>query len=453
VTSEHSAAVTAPVAGEEKAKKGTFASDSLILLASQISNNSGYFVAVLILARGLGPTGRGTIAFITVTALMTGKLSKLGLSQTTAVFAAQRPAERRELLSNLLLFSAVTAACGGALVAAALLVTDAAPAGVGDAQLALIVAGAVAASLWDESFLLGCGRLRQLSVRTATGGWIYALLLGLVWSIHGLTVGSAAVAWVLGQAMVAALLHWAPLREFGLVRPSPGLLRRSVRFGLRAWPGTVSSVLNVRFDQILMGLISTEAALGIYAVAVNASELLLYLPTVIAMTLLPRIAREDPAAGVERALPAFRAAVLFGAVSIAVAAAVGPLLLPLIFGDAFQPSVSPFLLMLPAVIGYSAMSIFTNALLASSSPGLSSLGPIVSLAVGTALDFALIPAHGASGAAVATTVAFAAAGVTSLLLYRRQAGFAWGSLVPGRSDVGTLWHLSGVLLRTALRRG
>jgi O-antigen/teichoic acid export membrane protein len=392
------------------------------------------------------------MAFITVTAFMTAKLSKVGLSQTTTVFAAQRPAERPQLLSNLLLFSALTGAVGGGLVVAVLLVTNAAPAGVGNGELALIAVGAVAASLWDESFLLGCGQLRQLSVRSAMGGWIYALLLGLIWVAGDLTVVSAAVAWVIGQLTVATLLHWGPLRSFGLVRPRVDLLRRSIGFGLRAWPGTLSAVLNVRFDQILMALLSTEAALGIYAVAVNASEILLYLPTVIAMTLLPRLAREDAVSRAERALPAFRAAVLLGVATTAVAAAAGPLLLPLVFGDAFRPSVSPFLLLLPGVIGYSAMSVFINALLASRAPGLSSMGPIVSLATGVALDLVLIPAHGASGAAAAATLAFLAGGVTAMLLYRQQAKFAWRSLVPNRSDVGTLWHVGGVVLRGALRR-
>ena len=42
--------------------------------------------------------------------------------------------------------------------------------------------------------------------------------------------------------------------------------------------GSLSRFLNFRVDQILMGFLASEAALGIYAVAVNASEVLLYLP-------------------------------------------------------------------------------------------------------------------------------------------------------------------------------
>ena len=47
-----------------------------------------------------------------------------------------------------------------------------------------------------------------------------------------------------------------------------GVLRESVQFGVRAWIGSLTHLLNARTDQI----ISTEATLGICAVAVNSCE-------------------------------------------------------------------------------------------------------------------------------------------------------------------------------------
>ena len=84
---------------------------------------------------------------------------------------------------------------------------------------------------------------------------------------------------------------------------------------------------------------------------------------------------------------------------MAVAAILGPFVLPAVFGDAFDESIIPFLWLLPGTLGYATSTVFSNALVGSSSPGLSSLGPIVSLAVGFALDLALIPRYGATGAA------------------------------------------------------
>jgi O-antigen/teichoic acid export membrane protein len=85
------------------------------------------------------------------------------------------------------------------------------------------------------------------------------------------------------------------------------------------------------------------------------------------------------------------------------------------------------------------MIVFSNALVASSLPSLSSVAPAVCFVVGVALDFALIPFFGASGAAAAASVGYLAAGLTALLVYRRRAPFHWIELVvPKPGDFAVL---------------
>jgi O-antigen/teichoic acid export membrane protein len=149
----------------------------------------------------------------------------------------------------------------------------------------------------------------------------------------------------------------------------------------------------------------------------------------------------------ERTLRVFRAVVLVTAVATALAAVVGPMLIPLVFGQAYRQSVGPFLWLLPSALGFAASVTFSTALVASDAPGLSSLGPAVSLISGIALDLVLIPSYGASGAAAAASAALLAGGATAATAYRTRAGFGWGALVPRAQDVRAL-HL---LARRALR--
>jgi O-antigen/teichoic acid export membrane protein len=224
------------------------------------------------------------------------------------------------------------------------------------------------------------------------------------------------------------------------------LLRESWRFGVRAWIGGLSHFLNARTDQILTALLASEATLGIYAVAVNASEILFYLPGAVAAALLPAVARESPGAAT-RTLPVFRAVTLLTAAAVAVAAVLGPVLVPVVFGDAYRGSVHPFLWLLPSAFGYVASATFSSALVASNAPGLSSVGPLVALVVGIALDLVLIPAHGAAGAAAAASAALLAGGAAAAGAYRSQTGFRWGELVPRPRDLRTLRLLAGRALR------
>jgi len=192
-----------------------------------------------------------------------------------------------------------------------------------------------------------------------------------------------------------------------------------------------------------MGLLASEAALGIYAVAVNASEMLLYLPAATATALLPAAARSDPGRRGRQTLQAFRSVALVTTGAVVLAAILGPLLLPVVFGAVFTGSIEPFLWLLPGALGFAATAVFSNSLMASTSPGLSSVGPVVSLVVGVGLDLVLIPRFGASGAAAAASAAFLAGGAVALAVYARRSPFAWTALLrPRREDLDLLRALA-----------
>jgi O-antigen/teichoic acid export membrane protein len=419
---------------------------SALLFWSKVAGNAGFFVAVLILARALGPAGRGTIAFITVTVLVAAKLAGLGIGEATSVLVARRPDVRGALLSNAVVFMVGGAALAAAIACGALAaVGEARPAGIGTAELAVIAVATLISALGDAGYvvLLGSDRLRAIAAVTATASWLYPLFLIVVWSTAGLTVLRAALAWTAAESVRALAFLTQAKRGVSLSVPHGRLLAEpllsgeaNVVFGTRAWAGSLARFLNFRTDQLLMGFLASEAALGVYAVAVNASEVLLYLPAAMATALLPAAARSEGALRTEQALRAFRSAAIVTVVAALAGAALGPPLLPLVFGDAFDDSVTPFLWLLPGAIGFAATAVFSYALVAASSPGSSSVGPVVSLVVGVTLDLVLIPRYGAAGAAAAASAAFLAGGCAALLIFRRQTPFAWRSLLlPRRSDL------------------
>jgi O-antigen/teichoic acid export membrane protein len=431
------------------------AAGSANLFWAKIGGNGGYFVAVLILARGLGPAGRGTVAFITVTALVVAHMAGLGVGEATTVLSARDRARRPVLLANALAYFLCSGFVAATLAFLALSLSGVEPAGVGTPELVILALGIVSCAAGEAgySFLLGTERLRQLASVTGSASWVYAAVVFVLWAGPGLTVRGAALAWAVTEAVRATALATLSRRRTALAWPSRQLLVEEIGFGLRLWVGSLARFLNFRTDQIVMGFLATEAALGIYAVAVNVSEVLLYLPSSAATALLPVIARTEPARRGQETLRAFRSVVLVTAAGVVGAALLGPILLPIVFGDAFDESIIPFLWLLPGTFGFAASAVFSNALVGSSSPGLSSLGPLVSLAVGFALDLALIPHYAATGAAVAASTAFLVGGATALFIYRRVHPFGWRSLlVPHRGDLDVLAALVEPLVRAIPRR-
>jgi O-antigen/teichoic acid export membrane protein len=416
------------------AAEPSVARGSAPLFWAQVAGNAGLLVALVPITRALGPSGRGTLAFITVTAIVSAAVARLGVTEATTVFAAQRPQLRAVLLGNVVAAVSVAAvAAAGVVCGGLLLVPSLRPPGLGDAELVLMGLGMLASALADAGYMftLGCSRFRFHAAVTIASAWSYAAVVAVLAIAGELTVARAALIWVAFQGVKALVLLGAGMRAEGLATPDRRLLAESVSFGARAWIGSLSTAFNERVDQILVALLASEAVLGIYATAVNAFEVLLYLASAAATAILPLVARSGSSA---RVLGAFRSVAVVTVVGVAVAAALGPSLLPLVFGEAFEPSATPFLWLLPGAVGFAAMAIFSNALVASAAPGRSSIGPLVSLVLGVVLDVLLIPPLGADGAAIAASAALVAGGACALGLYRRHAAFPLRSLAALRRD-------------------
>lgn len=408
----------------------SLAGGSGLLFFAQLIGNTGLFVSVLLVARALGPEGRGTAAFLLVTAQVVARIASLGLPEATMVLVADRE-KRGSLLTNLISFAAASSLLLGLTTAVAiLLLGQLRPAGIGPFELALLVAAITSNALMtaSEHFLLGCGRFRDRAIVIVTWPWLYAAVVVILSGSIGLDVTHVAIAWIVGQIVAGSYGVGTSILRTGLGRFDPALLRSSLRFGLRLWVGSLALFLNFRVDQILMGFIASRATLGIYAVAVNLSETLLLLPTAVASALPPIIAGSRPRERLDRTLRALQLLFIATTASVLVALIVGPPLLPVIFGPAFAASVGPFILLLPGALGFAVMRVFSSSLLGASAAGLSSAAALVSLVVGIVLDLILIPRMGAEGAAAAASVAFIAGGSVALVAYRLHTPFQWSAL-------------------------
>jgi O-antigen/teichoic acid export membrane protein len=415
--------------------------DSSTLFVAQVTSGVGYLIASLLLARGLGQAGRGSIAFIAVTVVVVSTVARMGTAEAAVVFAARRPHNRAPLLTTVVLFTVISAAVAALLLCGILrLLGAAAPAGIGSTEIAVIGFGIVAAAIFDVSqlVLLGCGRIGLRATLTTAVAWVYALMLAFGAYRGGFSVSLAAAIWLAANTVGALLLLSISARITGVAWPDWRLFKEILSFGLRGWPGGLASFLNARIDQVLMGFIAPAAALGVYATAVNGAETLLYLPSAVSTALVPTIARGDPTQQTGKTLRVFRILLVLTGLSGTVATLAGPFLLPAVFGIAFHASIGPFLWLIPGAIGYAASRVFSAALFAMSRPGQASAGPIATLGTGLLLDLALIPSLGATGAAAAATGAFLAGGAVALFGYRHHYAFAWRELRPRSTDADSL---------------
>lgn len=231
----------------------------------------------------------------------------------------------------------------------------------------------------------------------------YALLWAVGFRGYGALVASLMLA-----DLATSSFGWGRLRRHGFFtgarRPSVALARRVASYGLRGQVGGVMTLLNLRLDFILLGVLTGPAVVGVYAVASKFAELVKVPGMALTYVLYPRFAREGAGS-------AAKARAMMPKAGLLTAGAVVPLwalsyLLPVIYGSSFQGAVVPAQIILIGLILEGVAGVVSGFLYGIGRPGLNSLATLAGLTVTVVLDVVLIPRFGATGAAIASAAAY-----------------------------------------------
>jgi O-antigen/teichoic acid export membrane protein len=232
---------------------------------------------------------------------------------------------------------------------------------------------------------------------------------GLLWAL-GVRGYEAAILGLLLADVATFVPAWLRLYRRGFFEdaasPSLAVARRVAAYGMRAQVGGVIFLLNLRFDFIVISILTGPAVVGLYAVASKFAELVKVPGMALTYVLYPRYAKdgaERATARARRLLPRAALATGIGVIPLALGAG---LLIPLLYGSEFEPAVAPAQVILLGLCLEGASGVVTGYLYGVGRPGLNSWAMAAGLAVTVVLDLILIPAHGATGAAIASAVAY-----------------------------------------------
>jgi O-antigen/teichoic acid export membrane protein len=419
----------------------SFAATALLTYGANVTAAVLSLVNVLIVARALGPEGRGSVAFLTTVAYLTAQLCTIGVHQANINLASREPGLTGRLATNSLVVALVIGLAAVGVLAALIAVFPAVGAGSDTGLRWMAMAAVPFLILW--TYLQHLAIARE-GIMTANAAWLLGPVVnvavnGGVAIAGGLTVGIAVGSWVAGQMLGLALLGWFLVRRLGgFGRPDAALARGMLGFGAKAHLPRLLTLSNYRLDQWLMGSIAGSRALGYYSVAVAWAEALFFLPTALAMVQRPDLARASRQEAGERISPVVRAALLITAVLAVAMIVAAPLLCVTVFGEDFRPSIDQLRILTLGAFGVVVLKLLGNTLVAQGRPMLETAGVGVAFVVILALDVILIPAHEGLGAAIASTVAYTAGGAVLMAICVRHFGLPLRDLLPRPGDVRAL---------------
>jgi O-antigen/teichoic acid export membrane protein len=413
-------------------------------------------VNVLIVARALGPVGRGDVAFLTAIAWLTSNLAALGIQEANANFAGAEPRLRRTLATNSLILSVLF---GTASAAALIILIAAFPAVAGESSSELRWLVYAALPMLVLQLYLRFLVQADYAFAVANAAYFVPTVLnvavnGLLATLGLLSVGTAVATWVGGQFVGTLILAWYVARSAGFGRPELHLAKRTLNFGLRSHAGRVMLLGNYRLDQWLLGGIAGSRELGLYSVAVAWAEALWYLPTALAAVQRPDLVRATRRDAARQTATAFRGVVFVTVLLIVVAIVAAPVLCVTVFGEEFRGSIDDLRILTFGALGIVALKQLGNALTAQGKPLSASAAISVAFVTTVILDVLLIPPFGGAGAALASTLSYTAGGIVVAVIFAKALEGRLADLVPRPNELPALWRdVRAGLRRRSRRRG
>ena len=389
------------------------------------------FASGILVARGLGPAGRGQLAAAMMWPGLAAVLFSFGLQHAFAYASGAGWCSAESLHRLAVRYSVLVG------VPVALLFVLACPYLYRESfPNALWIPAAFACSIpftFYSGFLMPIYQGRGAFARwnwakiLRSGAWTAAI--GLLVALGAATVFRALVAQIVVMVILGAYLALG-LKALGSARDDqPAPLRRLLGYGFAVYASGLAYMVNQQLDQLCLSLYVAPDQLGQYAAAVTVSGMLLFVPGVVGPIVFSRMAisaREEAGSGAHRA-----EALLVGTALLVpsgvVLAVLGPWVVRILYGAAFAEAGRLLWVLGPAAVFLGLGNILADILRGSGKPMLATYGILVG-AVATigGLAYAL-PRYGIWGAAWVSLVAY-------VIMAIGQGVLAWKARGPSRVE-------------------
>jgi len=411
----------------------------------------GIATSVLI-ARTVGPTGKGSLDLIVATAALLAMVLSISLPQGVTFVVAQAKVAANVIASQLVVVSLLQALI--ALVVLILLSLT------NYFQLFLpnwglwVVAGVVLyvwidliTKFWS-AILTGQQQIAIVNNSEFIGRVtqfvsLFVLYAALYFSGKHLSVGFLFLVALSASTFISIMLFASLGFKFQLSRDLKGL-KGAFGFAVPCYAANLAQFLNYKLDVFVVGFFAGAASVGRYTLAVSLGQLLWLMSNSVASVLLPKIAASTDDGGSIRHTARVTRLSLWATAFCGLALAVlATQAIPLLYGEAFRPSIMALLWLLPGIVLFSVANVLAAYIAGIGKPRLNLIVSGISLIVTISLDFALIPNLNIVGAAIASTVSYSLSALLLIIFFIRETGAsAREVLLPTTEDLRMLWSVA-----------
>lgn len=375
-------------------------------------------VTSVIVARILGPEGRGFYAVAITIGAIGVQFGNLGLHTSNTYYVAGDRGLLPALAANTIIVSFAVGGVGTVLI---WMIFQLWP------QMAPVRGLLLILSLLWIPFGLAYMLLQNLligiqDVRTYNKIELLTKALGL--GLIGVLIitGTVGVETLFLVALIVLIigLFWALLRLrthiFTLPLPSLTLFKETIRYGSKAYLAAFFAFLVLRVNLLMVKYILGAEEAGYYSIAATMADTVYMLPVVIGTILFPKLSAMTH--DQEKWAFTRKMAVSVGVVTVVLATFAGLLAGPVVrilFGELFVPAVPAFIWLLPGIVFLSINTCYMNYFASIGMPLITVVSPGLAAIVNIAVNLKLIPWWGIVGASITSVLSYGLMLVASII--------------------------------------
>lgn len=372
----------------------------------------------IITARLLGPSGRGELAAIVTVNQTIGWIVSIGCFQAVVHHSAKHRESASDVIATWIAI-AIPAGIVGVLIGEAVLGTLFREQSDSTLELARYwlllmplnpISEALSGALVAKRDFAATNMLRMMQ------GVISIVLLVGLWLSGNLTVATALLAQVVVILTYLVVLVVRVHRRVGIGRPRKTLATSGIWYAVRAHSSNLSGQVNARFDLTIMPAFLPAAQIGLYAVAVSATSMIVSLSSSLCQIVQPVAAAAE--SGSDRQVAKmFHATILIGVLLAAPVALLAPWLLTLVYSSAFDGATTALRLLAPGAVLLAMTNVLVSGLFGKGRPATGGFAQLPGSIVMVVLLIMYLDSGGIEFAAAVSTITYGISVIVAAAAY------------------------------------
>ena len=416
------------------------------------------FATSFLLARILGPGGRGAYYLVSLTPTTLATLGQFGLPSAMSFFAGRgRSTRTLQSLGFLLAIGLSVTLLLGTLAALPWLEQTVLRAAPDDLlRLSLFSLPFQFLASFAGAILIGRQVMRNynviLVVQSVLTLGLIALLVGVLrMGVFGAVLANLILAGVTAAATMNELRRMNRHDHEPEGRPTIRV-GELLAYGAKIYPASITGFFSYRADVFLLSaLLADPRPIGLYSLAVSMAELTFFIPDSVGTVFFPHVAGSDRGDADSLAPAVTRFTVLITSLSV-----IG--LVPAAFAavylivPSFSASIPAFLIIMPGIVALSVSKILSSYVGGLGMPLRVAVASGVALVLNVIANLFLIPIFGFVGASIASLISYSVHAFMLVTISSRLSGRpALSFVIPTRAEWVRL--VTGIREVRALRKG